>query len=552
MVKTKAEVQRDYRRRHSDALKEKERLRGKLRRSIPKSDAQMKLIRERGRIRMRVCRANKKEALSLGPGNEAFSPIYKSKSSQRRAVIKAKQSLPKSPRKRSMVVRSLAVELGIREEMLAAATIITRQRLKKETVQAVVDFYLREDISRWTPGMKEYVKVGKEKRQKRYLLMTLRETFALYEMEPHEEVVKFSKFCELRPKEVITYGKTPLEACCCLIHKNFINLCDPLAIKLGFDRYSKDWVEKYVLCDPVTAACFNLECDVCSEGKLLRVDAPPADGEDQQVTYVWWQNDDVTNRVNKTSVTKSVTDAFECFTMYIMKFTPHHLIKRKQAVEFRRMKEGLDDADVLLHFDFAENFSCSHQEAIQSAYWCQSQVSIFTVAVYRKDADPEMRALITDLTDHTKTTIVVYLEYLLNIYAVHGSNILLWSDGPSSQFKNRFMARFMEMSAEKHSSNISWNFFATSHGKGAVDGVGGVLKRRAWNKVKARQVVIRNAAEFTDAVKDGGIICNFLTKEFMVASYAEMSASIESAEKVGILALFPVKRMLLKRNNKGT
>ena len=117
----------------------------------------------------------------------------------------------------------------------------------------------------------------------------------------------------------------------------------------------------------------------------------------------------------------------------------------------------------------------------------------------------------TDRTDHTKTTIVVYLEYLLNIYAVHGSNILLWSGGPSSQFKNRFIARFMEMSEEKLASNIRWNFFATSHGKGAVDGVGGVLKRRAWNKVKAIQMVIRNAAEFTDAVKDGGIICNFFT-----------------------------------------
>ena len=71
------------------------------------------------------------------------------------------------------------------------------------------------------------------------------------------------------------------------------------------------------------------------------------------------------------------------------------------------------------------------------------------------------------------------------------------------------MARFMEMSEEKDASNIRWNFFATSHGKGAVDGVGRVLKRRAWNKVKARQVVIRNVAEFTDGVKDGGIICNF-------------------------------------------
>ena len=61
-------------------------------------------------------------------------------------------------------------------------------------------------------------------------------------------------------------------------------------------------------------------------------------------------------------------------------------------------------------------------------------------------------------------------------------------------------------------SEFRWNFFATSHGKGAVDGVGGVLKRRAWNKVNARQVVIQNAAESTDAVKDGGIICNFLTE----------------------------------------
>ena len=169
------------------------------------------------------------------------------------------------------------------------------------------------------------------------------------------------------------------------------------------------------------------------------------------------------------------------------------------------MKDGLDGADVLLHFDFSESFSCSHQESIQSAYWYQSQVSIFTVAVYRKDTDPEMHALITDLTNHTKTTIVLYLEYLLNIYAVHGSNILLWSDGPSSQFKNRFMARFMEMSEEKLASNIRWNFFATFHGKGAVGGVGGVLKRRAWNKVKAR-------GWLSDVVKDGGIICNFLTE----------------------------------------
>ena len=73
--------------------------------------------------------------------------------------------------------------------------------------------------------------------------------------------------------------------------------------------------------------------------------------------------------------------------------TPSH------QAEFRRMKDGLNGADdVLLHFDLSENFFCRHQESIQSAYWCQSQVSIFTVAVYRKDADPEMDALIWQIT----------------------------------------------------------------------------------------------------------------------------------------------------------
>ena len=69
-----------------------------------------------------------------------------------------------------------------------------------------------------------------------------------------------------------------------------------------------DWVEKYVLCDPVTAACFNLECDVCSDGKLLLVDAPLADGEDQHVTCVWWQNDDVTNRVTQSVIPMHQSD----------------------------------------------------------------------------------------------------------------------------------------------------------------------------------------------------------------------------------------------------
>ena len=48
------------------------------------------------------------------------------------------------------------------------------------------------------------------------------------------------------------------------------------------------------------------------------------------------------------------------------------------------------------------------------------------------------------------------------------------------------MVRFMEMSEEKHASNIRWTFFATSHGKGAVDGVGGVAEAESLEQSQGK------------------------------------------------------------------
>lgn len=41
---------------------------------------------------------------------------------------------------------------------------------------------------------------------------------------------------------------------------------------------------------------------------------------------------------------------------------------------------------------------------------------------------------------------------------------------------------------EKHNMKIHWNFFATSHGKGPVDGIGGAVKQYVWTAVKQRKV----------------------------------------------------------------
>jgi len=46
---------------------------------------------------------------------------------------------------------------------------------------------------------------------------------------------------------------------------------------------------------------------------------------------------------------------------------------------------------------------------------------------------------------------------------------------------------------------LEWNFSATSHGKGAVDGVVGSVKRFVWRRVMADKVVVDSAQEFYQA-----------------------------------------------------
>jgi len=42
---------------------------------------------------------------------------------------------------------------------------------------------------------------------------------------------------------------------------------------------------------------------------------------------------------------------------------------------------------------------------------------------------------------------------------------------------------------------LEWNYFATSHGKGAVDGVGAVVKRKVWQIQKMRQATVEQARQ---------------------------------------------------------
>ena len=83
-------------------------------------------------------------------------------------------------------------------------------KIPAEVTQKVLDFYRAQDISRELPGQRDCLTVRtggvREVRQKRLLLLGLREAYAQFKEDHPTCVIGFSTFATLRPKEVVLPG----------------------------------------------------------------------------------------------------------------------------------------------------------------------------------------------------------------------------------------------------------------------------------------------------------------------------------------------------------
>jgi len=181
-------------------------------------------------------------------------------------------------------------------------------------------------------------------------------------------------------------------------------------------------------------------------------------------------------------------------------------IKRKQARSYEEDKELAELADgdsCVVQMDFAENYTVTFQDEIQSAHWKQRQITVYTVMIYHRD-NTISRIIVSDSRDHEKRAVTAYTASVLETIKQDFptvKNVAFWTDGPSSQFKNKFIFILSAKLANVYELQISWNYFATSHGKGPNDALGGNAKRIAHQKILSRQMVINDALSFAKAVK---------------------------------------------------
>ena len=142
-------------------------------------------------------------------------------------------------------------------------------------------------------------------------------------------------------------------------------------------------------------------------------------------------------------------------------------------------------------------------------YFGQQNFSIFTSCSYYHNSGEDNltkvpMAGISESNDNSRiaafsciVTIVDELKKLMGELC----NVILWSDGCSSQFRSEFV--FAVLTHFDRNIALQWNYDEACHCKGPMDGVGGTIKRAVYGLVKSRLININTAEKFSAEASKG-------------------------------------------------
>lgn len=425
--------------------------------------------------------------------------------SKRSEKIKILTVLPKS-----WSARKISMEFNTSRHMASTAKKLVEEKgilsdpnqrpgkvLEESTVQKVIDFYISEEVSRTMPGAKDYVSVvvnGQRTLERKHLVLcNLKEAHEFFKERNPNVKVGFSKFAELRPKQCILAGSAGTHSVCvCTIHQN-IKLMHTGAkfSKLLEDfqqitiKHPRDWLN-LIMCTPSNPDCHLKRCNNCGDKTKVK-DIMQNLFDEKQIDSIEFKKWTTTDRSTMETLNLSIDDFIESFCSKLDIYQKHDFIAKMQSIAYRETKENLKPGELLVVLDFAENYSMVLQDEVQSFHWNNEMATVHPFVIYYLD---EVKAkiahqsfvIISDCNIHDTVAVYIFQKYLINFIKKNlmiPSKIKYFSDGCAAQYKNHKNFTNLCHHAKDFGVDAEWNFFATSHGKGPSDGVGGTVKRLA-------------------------------------------------------------------------
>lgn len=376
--------------------------------------------------------------------------------------------------------------------------VATKQILTKKLKplnSKIIAFLERDDNSKQCPGKKDVITKNKIKKQKRYLCDTLTNLHSKFQIE-NKEKLSLATFCRMRPFWIVSRQVAERDTCLCVAHENMQLKFDNLKHLGIFNAPNLTELCKSIVCDINKEACMLRKCRLCSH-KSPEINL--FDGSETTAYKTWCvtkekrlikgQEKEIRRTVKgQKIITKK--ELVESFLEDLKMFLEHQFNISHQYKQSTLMKNNLVDGEIFMQIDFSENYCCKYANEIQSVHFGASrqQISLHTGVYYYRCPDTQKvnsRSFCTfsENLRHDASAICAHLQKMLDLIVSSCTiqKLHILSDGPSAQYRNRYMFYlYTQYLAKRYSlKTATWNFCEAGHGKGPMDGVGAVIKRTA-------------------------------------------------------------------------
>lgn len=205
----------------------------------------------------------------------------------------------------------------------------------------------------------------------------------------------------------------------------------------------------------------------------------------ENISYKQWLNSGAGLRLD--TVTRSATEFIDDFCEQLLFLNRHDFIAQKQSEYLKKLKNELNEDEVIALLDFSENLSFEIQFQIQSYYYNKPQCTIHPICTYYRENNEIKNfsiIIIAESLEHNVNSVYLFQRKMIDFLKKSRRNtkkVLFFSDGAGSQYKNK--KNFLNLCLFKKDFGLDaeWNFFATCHGKSPCDALGGSFKRNSRN-----------------------------------------------------------------------
>ena len=388
------------------------------------------------------------------------------------------------------------------------------RKLNMNEIQSIADHFQSDEATFPLPE-KKYV-------GKRFMKSSLKKSLRMYNLlASTTRKIGMTTFRKYKPKTVKLVGSIPWRQSCCEVCTNFENIIEQGCKYIrGIPKTLGDCVDSS-LC-PYTSMfpkkeCVFRTCPDCGvdklKEKLIEQNSEKLHDIRKRFIVKQWCNkreqstDKVRTFMHWRHDRFSYMELICTYVEMVETMSVHSFFASWNFLQYKECKNNLEEGEIIMVHDYAQNYLCKHQHEIQALHWSHAQVTLHPTCVsYRCPVVGcnnlvlhEVVHITSDLK-HDAHLVKKFTQETLQVLKKRGVNIrkiIEFTDQAPSQYKNKSAFRYQTES----NIPIMKNFFGVRHGKGPCDACTGRIKFTISALVKAGTVVINSAETLYEAAK---------------------------------------------------